>query len=126
MAAPSTAIYSYTGEWIAKGVHRTHWAPTVSGAGLAQSAPQLPDKTVIVSGPTGGTTAVTIQGSNATTATAGYFALNSAAATGGALSGLTAAGVFTILENTRWIRPLLTTATRADVTITMIERADIR
>lgn len=126
MAAPSTAIFTYNGSFIARGVHMTRWTATVSGAGLAQSPGNLPDKTVAISGPTGGTSSVTIQGSNATTPTAGYFTLNSAAASGGPLSTLTAAGIFVILENPRFIRPLCATVTTGKtINIDLLSRSDL-
>jgi hypothetical protein len=98
----------------AKGVVTSQWLALNknSGAtsGTALDAPHLPDKCVEVSGTFSGATLV-IEGHNSSTATGGtYQTLNDSRGEGNALS-FTAANIVQILENTRFIRPRLTTAT---------------
>lgn len=133
MASPTSAITTYNGSWIARGVYQTQWTITASGAGLAESAMQLPDKVIMINGfvatGVGGTSRVSLQGSNATTPTGAYFALRHALPTVGpgdssnVLDALATNGIFQILENPRWIRPLATTVTSAaSISVIMISR----
>jgi hypothetical protein len=82
--------------------------------GRAYSAPHLPDKTVHMTGVFGCT--VVIQGSNSSAAsTASWVGLNDSRGEGNAIS-MTAPNAVTILENTKWIRPVVTIATGAATT----------
>jgi hypothetical protein len=102
------------------------WSFVSGGAriGYAMNAPNLPDKTVWVEGPTGGTSQIIIEGTNATTATVGatqWYTL-SYAATGGDLD-FTTREVGQILENTRYIRPRCVTVTNGmTVTVKILAR----
>lgn len=119
------ATISPVGTWIAKGVHSSLWE-TLTGSGdtvNAESAPNLPDKTVTVTG-TFNSATITIQGSNDATATGTYTTLNDA--NGNALT-FTADKAEQILENPRFIRPIASGATGGtDVDITLISRGELR
>jgi hypothetical protein len=100
-----------SGQWVARGVFRQQWTGMTStaGAGQAMVAPQLPDKTVELSGVIGSGTTVLIEGSNTATnplSTGGkWYTLNDPQ--GNALS-LATGKIETILENPRMIRPRMT------------------
>lgn len=135
MAAPSTAaITSFSGSWLAKGVYESKWTATVSGAGIAESAVFLPDKTVYLAGlASTNTSAITLEGSNATTPTGTYYSLRhpiptvGPGDTGNVLEGLVTGGVFQLYENPRWIRPRATTVTSgASVSVIMVSRGNLR
>ena len=107
---------------VSRGAYRARWL-FVSGVfasgdvGQAFDAPHLPDKSVWVDGPTGGTTAVVIEGPNEPQAatsshpTGPWQTLHSAAVQGATTLSFTDSGVDQILENTLYVRPRLETAT---------------
>lgn len=93
-----------TGKWVARGVHEKTWTPmTFSGTdvGTPLDAVALPTKTCHVSGTPGSGGAVTIEGSNDNT---NWSTLKDM--TGTAL--VIGVGVFSILDNPRYIRPRVT------------------
>jgi hypothetical protein len=97
------AVRDYTGEWLAKGAHKSIWTGLLNGdSGLPITAATLSNKTVQVVGTfgTGGT--VVIEGSNDGT---NYDTLTDPQ--GNALTFL-AAGLKSILENPQYIRPNVT------------------
>lgn len=115
------ALISGRGEWISRSVHVTTWPDALqSGTFSAQSVANLPDKTVTVTGTfgTGGT--VTILGSNDDTSTGTFIGLTDPQ---GNTISFTADGVETIMENTRWIKPQITSGTSStSVTVKIVER----
>lgn len=122
----ATAITVAETVWIQKGVARISWvfaSGTTLGQGNALSAPHLPDKTVQVFGPTGGTTSVTIQGSNDLTPTGNYVTLVDPQGTN---LSFTNTAIEAILESPRFIRPDLTVATGPAVTVTIVSRSGLR
>jgi len=112
------ATVNGTGSWIAPGVHKQTWTALASGdVGNALTAPNLPDKTVHLTG-TFNTATCVIQGSNDGT---NYETL--ADPNGNALS-FTATGIETILENVQYIRPKTGTAGgSAAITVTVVSQS---
>ncbi len=113
----ATAVVMAEHKMIAKGVMAItwKWTATVTGFGSTLNAPNLPDKTVQVLGPTGGTTSIRIMGSNATTPTGSYSLLQDDQNT--ALSFTNASGegeIEVVMQNPRWIRPYASTVTGGD------------
>ncbi len=111
---------------IAKGVCQMRWTSTgVTGVGFAMNAPYLPDKTVHVIGPTGGTTNVVIEGTNDDSPTTTNWT-TIVDPQGNALD-FTNEAMETILENPRYIRPRIPTATGgADIVVTIMARGQLR
>lgn len=106
---------------IAKGVYKTQWSVTgVTGIGYALNAPNLPDKTLHVLGPTGGTTQVVVEGTNDDTPTGdNWTTLVDPHETD---LSFTDEAIEAILENPRYIRPRFPVATGPAVTVTIISR----
>lgn len=110
---------------VAKGVCSVQWTATgITGLGVAMNAPGLPDKTVQVIGPTGGTTQVVIQGSNDATPTVGNW--TTLVDPQGNDLDFTDAAIEAILENPRYIRPNFAVATGPTVTVTILARSAVR
>ena len=112
--------------WIAKGVLLSTWDALLASGDVGSNldAARLPDKTVTVTGPTGGTTSVTIEGSNDGT---NFQALTEPQG-GTEIVFTSATEIWTILENPRYIRPRLDTVTSGAVSpvIYITSRADVR
>ena len=111
MADAFTGTVSY----VRKGVARMTWTATVSGTGNPIDASHLPDKTLYLYGPTGGTTGVTIEGAYALTGP--YWSLHDV--NGALLEALVTGLVAAIQENPPFIRPRATTVTGGIVTISI-------
>lgn len=109
-------------EYISKGVAQITWSGlSASGdVGRAHVAPDLNDKTVYVEGPAGGTTQVVLEGTN--TATGTYTTLTDPL--GNALE-FTTATTAVILQNPRYIRPRLNTATGVSVNVIIVARGSM-
>ncbi len=123
----ATADLPASHKFIAKGIVEMRWTATgVTGVGFAMNAPNLPDKTVHVLGPTGGTTQVVIEGTNATTATVGATDWTTLVDPQGTALDHVSSFIETILENPRYIRPRIPVATGPDVTVTIIARGALR
>ncbi len=114
---------------IAKGVYRQKWSAGVVASGNVGNpmvAPNLPDKTVYIEGPStaAGTTRIIIEGTNgAVVSTATWTTLTTP--TDGALdfSGVTAARIKVIRENPRMIRPRFPVVTAGEtVSVEIIAR----
>lgn len=116
-----------SGKWIAKGIHRHTWSGvTKSDHGFALSAPMLPDKTVYVGGTVGVGGGVALYGSNASGPTIGnYEKLHDPQ---GNDLAFTVSGAFeAILENPRYIRPLVSSGdANTSFTIAIVSRGDLR
>lgn len=105
--------------FLQRGVLRIFWETLTEGdSGRSTEAPYISDKTVHFVGSFGGST-FTLQGSNDN---ATWHTLNDP--TGTAIS-LTANGMFAVLENPRYIRPLSTGGAATDVDCILIGRAGI-
>jgi hypothetical protein len=103
-----------SGNYIARGVYQHTWSATISGRGNPLSAANLPDKTVQITGPTGGTSRVILEGSNgapSTADTATWITMRSV--TDGAIDTTNATGglFFQFRGNPRMIRPHFDTVT---------------
>ena len=117
---------------IAKGICHMSWlfptaAGDTTGIGYAMNAPNLPDKTVYVMGPTSGTTRLVIEGTNASTPDEGVTTwITLTDAQGNPLDHVSQY-IETILENPRYIRPRapVVTAARA-IRVTIIARGPLR
>jgi hypothetical protein len=94
-------------DYPAKGVVRVVWGDLDAGEnGIAADVSQWSEKTVQI-GVATGTSVVTIQGSNDGTTWAPLNSKGSDADSPIPLSSLNAPGIYTILENPRFIRPSL-------------------
>src|SRR5690606_22699135 len=89
------------------------WNLTASGNGVGAEFARWPDKSVTVTGTFGGGT-VTLEGSNDGS---NWVALKNHANTP---ISLTDEGIESVLEHTRYVRPVLTGATSPDLTITVM------
>jgi hypothetical protein len=112
------------GVWIAPGVHRKKWtwgATSVSGYSDMLSAAQLPHKTVVISGPTGGTTNVRVEGAQFPSGP--WITLTSATGAALSLNSAIAGAMYVLHENPAFIRGRASTVTtsasgRPDIEIT--------
>ncbi len=105
--------------FLQRGVLRVLWETITEGdSGKSIEAPYISDKTVHFFG-TFGSTTMTLQGSNDN---AIWHTLLDPLGT--AIS-LTADGMFAVLENPRYIRPLSTAGTSTDVDCILIGRAGV-
>jgi hypothetical protein len=115
--------------WLQKGVAKTLWEnlTTNTVTNGAESAPFLPDKTVFITG-TFNSGVVTIEGSNAETATGPYVDLVDPQGNAISASSGTSPVIEAILENPRWIRPRVSGvgASALDVDVILISRASVR
>ena len=97
---------------VARGVYAQRWTATISGVGNPMVAANLPDKTVQIQGPTGGTSRIIIEGTNgAVVSTATWVTLSTP--TDGALdfTDVTGGTLQVIRENPLMIRPRFDTVT---------------
>lgn len=111
--------------WLAKGIHRTTWTftGTSAGSGAAHDPFMLPDKSIHVFGTFGGGT-LTIQGSNQAASVSAFHTLNDA---NGNAMAFTTSVIEQVLENTRFIRPRVTTAGAAlSLTAILLSRSELR
>lgn len=112
--------------WESKGVLRVEWEltslflPTTSGSAFPIGGIYLPDKSVSVGGDLGGAMVITIQGSNASSATVSTTWGTLHDAQGNNLTIAATGTIETILENPRWIRPHASAATGAVVTVVLV------
>lgn len=112
--ATAVAALLGSGNYIARGVYQHTWSATISGRGNPLSAANLPDKTVQIQGPTGGTSQVILEGTNgAAASTATWITMRSV--TDGAIDITNATGglFFQLRGNPRMIRPHFATVTTA-------------
>ena len=121
----ATADISAAHHMTARGVVEMTWTATgVTGVGFAMHAPNYPDKTVHVLGPTGGTSQVVIEGTNATTPTTAAANWTTLADPQGNALSTTTQIIEAILENPRYIRPRFPVATGPTVTVRIVARRD--
>ena len=109
MATPTSADFVGAGSYVSKGVYRHAWSAgaTVTGVGNAVDVYTMDDVSIEISGPTGGTSSITIEGSNGATPTGTYFTLN----TPTGVATFTTAVNKMIVERPRYIRPNMTVNT---------------
>ena len=118
----TAAINSYC-EYTSRGVAQMVWTATgITGEGVAMNAPGLPDKTVHIVGPTGGTSTVIIEGTNDATPTGTWTTLTDPQ--GNAISK-TSDAIESILENPKYIRPRFSVVTSGKtIVVTIVARGD--
>lgn len=118
------AALQTAGLYISKGVHSMSWSATVSGVGTPLDAAALPEKTVQMQGPTGGTSRIIIEGTNGDTAgTATWVTLSTP--TDGLLdfTNVTGGILKVIRESPRMIRPRFETVTTGKtLTVLIVSR----
>ena len=97
---------------IARGVYAQRWTATVSGVGNPMKAAHLPDKTVQLQGPTGGTSNIIIEGTNGSVvSTATWITLTTPTDGDLNFTNVTGGIMKVIRENHFMIRPKFLTVT---------------
>ena len=119
----ATAIASLLADTVAisRGVYLTEWSATASGVGNPLSAPDFPDKTVQLQGPTGGTSRIILEGTNgALASTATWIVLTTPTDGDIDFTNVTGGVLKIIRENPRMIRPRFETVTSGKTLIVRI------
>tara|TARA_Y100000310_G_scaffold258188_1_gene266510 strand:+ start:2666 stop:3046 length:381 start_codon:yes stop_codon:yes gene_type:complete len=125
---PST-VYVRAGKYIMKGVHEMIWTTSgAAGAGTPLDAPNLPDKTMYINGPStgGGTSQIIIEGTNITGAPSVVPWITLTSPTDGLLdftAMVTTAIMRVIRENPLRIRPRFAVVTTGEtLSVVIISR----
>lgn len=95
-----------SGDYIIQGVHKMEWSATISGVGNPLQAAHLPDKTVQLLGPTGGSSQIIIEGTNGDAPSTAIWTILTTPTDGDLdFTNVTGGIIKAIRENPRMIRP---------------------
>jgi hypothetical protein len=122
MATAITALLAKV-ESPVRGVYIQEWTATVSGRGNPLHAAYLPDKTVQMQGPTGGTSQIIIEGTNGSVvSTATWITLTTPTDGDLSFTNVTGGTMKVIRENPLMIRPHFSVVTGGTMTVRIVAR----
>ena len=115
-------------EAIAKGVYSMEWTATVSGVGNPFIGPALDWTTVQVQGPTGGTSSISIEGTNGSVvSTATWITMESVSGETLSWTDVTGGKILSLREIPLMVRPnFATVTTAASMSVKLVARGPLR